>query len=143
MQQLTLDTCIGKTVLVALSYFSATNELLKQSLLAGEVISADSEQGLTILLAASNNDVDAANNKTHHKSHNKQENKPQLIIPADFSCWFTAPKGSFHTSQKDIKIIDPNFLITWDIYQQQDKSIVDQDQQWWQWRPRQAPPSVG
>jgi len=131
MQQLTLTTCIGKTVLVALSYFNATNEPLKQSLLAGKVISADSEQGLTILLTASNNDL------------NDELNKPQLIIPADFSCWFTAPKGDFHTSQKDVKITDPDYLVTWDIYQQQDKHIADKDQQWWQWHPRQVPPSVG
>lgn len=116
---------INKTCVIGLSYFDSKNNLIKQSMLGGKVISADTENGITLKLATDSNDNNSAN----------------FIIPAELSCWFIAPKGDFHTSDKNIKITNPDYLITWDIFQTKaDKS--DGEQQWWQWRPRTVPPKL-
>ena len=47
---LTLETTIEKTCLIGLTYFTAEGEMLKQSLLAGKVISCDAEKGIGIAL---------------------------------------------------------------------------------------------
>jgi len=52
---------------------------------------------------------------------NDKNTAANFILPTDLSCWFTAPKGEFHTSQRGVKIINPDYLVTWDIYQVKDK----------------------
>jgi len=57
--------------------------------------------------------------------------------------------GEFHTSHEQVKIVDPNFLVTWDIYQtkshdksQQGEKSQEGQQQWWKWYPRTEDPMV-
>ncbi|AQS36774.1 hypothetical protein Sps_01609 [Shewanella psychrophila] len=144
---LTLETTIEKTCLIGLTYFNAEGEMLKQSLLAGKVSSSDEEKGIGIELFA---------------KEGSESGSKQFLIPTDLSCWFTAPKGRFHTSVEGVTVTDPNYLITWDIYQTRsykqtsdkeeaaqqkpDKQIDKQEaeqMQWWEWKPRIEQPKVG
>ncbi len=127
-----IEDTLNKSCLIGLSYFNAQGEQLKQNTLAGRVINVDNEMGITIELSTLNDKNTAAN----------------FILPTDLSCWFTAPKGEFHTSQRGVKIINPDYLVTWDIYQVKDKKKEDSheqnnEQQWWQWQPRTQAPNVG
>lgn len=132
-----LEDSINKTCLIGLTYFSVKGEQLKQTLLAGTVISVDKEMGITIALLIADSQT------------NKPEKAPEFILPANLSCWFNAPKGDYHTSHNNVKITDPNFLVTWDIYQTTSKDSdnnkeesKDGEQQWWEWHPRTADPTV-
>jgi hypothetical protein len=125
-----LKDTLEKTCLVALSYFDSNNQALKQSVIAGKVIAVDKEVGITLMLFTENESLPESQNKT-----------AKLIIPADLSCWFTAPQGDFHTSNGEAKITNPDFLVTWDIHQtKEDKK--EGEQQWWQWFPRTEAPQI-
>ena len=128
---LTLDNIIGKTCIIGLSYFDQAGEMLKQSLLGGRVISVDKEMGIAIEL------VSAQTKKPNDKA-------AEFLIPSTLTCWFVAPKGDFHTSQEGLKIVNPDYLVTWDIYQTKSKNEVKEgQQQWWEWTPRTEKPQVG
>ncbi|WP_206485516.1 hypothetical protein [Thalassotalea sp. G2M2-11] len=123
----TIAQTVGKTCVVGLSYFDHQANLLKQTTLAGTVIEADTKTGITLALA--NNDTSATTQAAH------------FILPTALSCWFTAPKGDFHTSDKQVKISDPDYFVTWDIFQTKPSSN-DGEHQWWQWFPRNTPPQI-
>lgn len=132
---LTLDNVVGKTCLIGLSYFDKKGEQLKQSMLGGIVKSVDKEMGITIELAQASAD---------NKKAKKGDKIPEFLIPSTLTCWFVAPKGDFHTSTDSVKIVNPDYLVTWDIHQTQDSgSIEDGQQQWWEWVPRTVEPQVG
>ena len=132
-----IEDTLHKTCLIGLTYFTAQGESLKQSILAGTVTSVDTEMGITLTLLSST----------------PQEKTAQFIIPTNLSCWFNAPKGEFHTSQAGVKIIDPDYLVTWDIYQtkaeknnensKEKNTSQDGEQQWWKWIPRAEAPQIG
>jgi len=145
----TLNDTLQKKCLIGLTYFDVNGVQLKQTLLAGTVTSVDEEMGIKLNLLT----LDSVK-KNHNKSANKTSfkgKKAEFILPANTSCWFTAPKGDFHTSVENVKITDPDYLITWDIYQTKAQktadgikdNIKDGEQQWWQWRPRTQKPQVG
>jgi len=123
---------LQKTCLVGLSYFNVQEEMLKQTILAGKVIAVDKEMGITIAL--------------FDKDMKTNDQSAHFILPSDLSCWFNAPKGEFHTTQAEVKIINPDYLVTWDIYQTKadnNSSKQDGEQQWWQWHPRNQAPQIG
>ena len=158
-----IEDTLNKSCLIGLSYFNVQGEQLNQNILAGRVVSVDSELGITVeLLSASNVSSDelSSNEFSSNKlSSNNKKKGANFILPSDLSCWFTAPKGEFHTSQNGTKIINPDYLVTWDIFQTkeqqtneqqgnlQEKSSIekvkDGEQQWWQWSPRTQSPNVG
>ena len=129
-----LNDTLTKRCLIGLTYFDATGKELKQQLLGGVVKSVDAEMGITLTLLG---------NKLGNKS---SEKNAEFIIPANLACWFNAPKGDFHTSNSDIKISNPDYLITWDIYQTTKKpeqgKPEEGEQQWWEWVPRTQDPQV-
>ena len=135
-----IEDTLNKTCLLGLSYFDVAGNQLKQTILAGTVVAVDNEIGITVLLNQAETTEKSAKNKDAH-----------FILPTNLSCWFTAPQGEFHTSTEGVKIINPDYLVTWDIYQtkeaKQNNSVsgADQDgeQQWWQWQPRTQAPSIG
>jgi hypothetical protein len=143
----TIEDTLNKTCLVGLSYFDAQGEQLKQNIISGRVIKVDSEMGITIELPTLNNE----RNKKDSVDKSAKSQTAHFILPTDLSCWFNAPKGEFHTSQAGVKIVNPDYLVTWDIYQLKDKqnedktkkTVQDSQQQWWQWRPRTQAPNVG
>lgn len=120
-----LDDTLNKSCLIGLSYFNFDGELVKQSLLAGVVKTADQENGITIALTQKSDGSSA-----------------DFMLPSDLRCWFEAPPGEYHTSQEGVKLINPDFLVTWDIYQSK-KIEGDREQQWWEWVPRTEAPQVG
>ena len=131
-----LEDTLNKTCLLGLSYFNVAGDQLKQTILAGTVIAVDKEIGITIQLL-------------QHKEAKKS--KANFILPTNLACLFNAPQGDFHTSTQGVKITNPDYLVTWDIYQtKEDQSAIkatkhsqDSEQQWWQWRPRTEPPKIG
>lgn len=127
-----IQQCLDKSILIGLSYFDADNQLLEQKLLGGTVIKVDKENGLSILL--SGQDEATSDKKNPAK-------RPEFILPTNLTCWFIAPQGTFHTSDHS-KITNPDYLVTWDIYQTK-KDKEDGEQQWWEWVPRTTPPQVG
>ncbi|MEW6995797.1 hypothetical protein AADZ84_16220 [Colwelliaceae bacterium MEBiC 14330] len=133
-----LEDTLQKRCLIGLTYFDADGNELKKQLLAGTVIAVDAEMGITLKLLSANEQT------TNNPSQTKAAN---FIIPATLSCWFSAPKGEFHTSHEQVKMKDPDFLVTWDIYQtkshgQQGDKSQEGVQQWWQWYPRTQDPQV-
>jgi len=146
----TIEDTLNKTCLIGLSYFNVQGEQLKQNIIAGRVIKVDSEMGITVELYGLDNKADSKlDNK--NKAGTAQSQHAHFILPTDLSCWFNAPKGEFPTNQAGVKIVNPDYLVTWDIYQLKDqknsektpKSSQDSEQQWWQWRPRTQSPNVG
>ena len=132
--ELTLEQTINKTCLIGLSYFDVAHNLLKQSMLAGTVTAVDKEMGITVSLLTT-----AEKNTATQKPAN-------FIIPANLVCWFIAPKGDFHTSQAGVKITNPDYLVTWDIYQTKEQGSQQESegqQQWWKWQPRTEAPQIG
>jgi len=128
----TLEDTLQKSCLIGLTYFDIDGKELKKQLLAGTVVAVDAEMGITIKL------LSAESNSNNSKDAN-------FIIPATLSCWFQAPKGEFHTSNEQVKIVNPDYLVTWDIYQtknQQDAKSQEGQQQWWKWYPRTEDPRV-
>ncbi len=141
----TLEDTLQKTCLIGLSYFDIDGKELKKQLLAGTITAVDAEMGITVTLLTAN--TNAENKKAASKNDTQKD--ANFIIPATLSCWFTAPKGEFHTSHEHVKIKDPDFLVTWDIYQtksngksQKDKKSQEGEQQWWKWYPRTEDPRV-
>jgi len=114
---------VNKSCLIALSYFDITGKTLKKSVLAGTVKSVDKETGIALQLVSDTS------------------SQAEFIIPCDLSCWFVAPSGEFHTSQSDMKVVNPDYLITWDIHQTK-SDTPDGEQQWWQWQPRCIKPNI-
>jgi hypothetical protein len=145
----TLNDTLQKKCLIGLTYFDVNGVQLKQTLLAGTVTSVDEEMGIKLNLLTLGSASNTNNRST--KKKNTQHKEAEFILPANTSCWFTAPKGDFHTSAENVKITDPDYLITWDIYQTKAQkttdgikdNIRDGEQQWWQWRPRTEKPQVG
>ncbi len=122
-----ISQCLNKSILIGLSYFNAQDKLLEQKCLGGTVVRVDKEQGITIILAGQAKQADGAATA-------------EFILPSDLSCWFISPKGEFPVGNS--KIINPDYLVTWDVYQtKEDKA--DGEQQWWEWVPRTTPPQVG
>ncbi|NHN35881.1 hypothetical protein G8764_01065 [Pseudomaricurvus alcaniphilus] len=128
---MTLTDIIDKTCLIGLSYFNLQEELVKQSQLAGVVVAANEEDGISVQLQSAGADSKG------------EDGKPAIfILPPSLSCWFHAPKGHFRNPATQVDIRDPDYLVTWDIYQTQDNSQEGQHE-WWEWVPRTAPPQVG
>ena len=117
--QLTLDNIRGLKVIVGLTYYSPSGDVLMQRQLGGQVLRVDKQEGIML----------------------KQGGDQHFVIPSDLRCWFTAPPGDYH-DESGKKISDPDFLICWDIHQTQ-RGVEDQQHQWWEWVPCTVVPGVG
>ena len=127
----TLQDTLNKSCLVGLTYFDVDGNELKRQLLGGTVIEMSEEMGITISLFTT--------------KKNQAKKAAHFIIPSNLSCWFIAPKGEFHTTGEGIRVVNPDYLVTWDIYQtkeQDGNSKKDSQQQWWKWYPRTEEPVV-
>lgn len=140
---------INKTALIGLSYHDQSGNLIKQNQICGRVIKADNENGITLELLPPENPPATDKAKTQQSelesnpvAKTDSDEPAHFILPADLSCWFKAPKGQYRNDTANINITDPDFLVTWDIYQKQD-SVAEGQHQWWEWVPRSVPPVVG
>ncbi len=124
-----LEDTLNKTCLIGLTYFDKSGEVIKQSMLGGLVTKVDQEMGITIELST---------------TESAKKKAPDFLIPSTLTCWFVAPKGEFHTSQEGVKLVNPDYLVTWDIHQTKEKEeVAEGEQQWWEWVPRSEKPQVG
>ncbi|MDX1694418.1 MAG: hypothetical protein R3208_11695 [Ketobacteraceae bacterium] len=118
---ISLSTILNHTVIVGLSYFDSEGNLVSQRQLGGVVIETDQEKGIAI------------------KRHGGSDQ--YFVLPASLLCWFHAPRGHFYDSESGALIENPDFLVTWDVFQQQE-DVDEGNHQWWEWRPRTTPPQV-
>lgn len=116
---ISMNNILSKKIVIGLSYFDHNKLLLNQKQLMGTVSKVDKQQGISILLT----------------------DKSLFVIPCDLTAWFTAPKGRYFDKVHRIDMEDPDYLITWDIYQKQ-RAVKDNIHQWWDWKPRTTRPEV-
>lgn len=123
---MTLSDLPQKTCVIGLSYFDVSGELLKQSQLCGCVVAADKEQGIDIKLQHTAATDDAA----------------VFTLPPSLDAWFIAPAGHYKNAESGVDMLNPDYLVTWDIHKtRQDKA--DGEHEWWNWLPRTQAPQVG
>ena len=121
-----LNDIINKSCVIGLSYFDGDDQLLKQSMLAGNVTATDEENGITVALITK--DI--------------VDSPPVFILPSSLAPWFNAPKGSYKDESSNVLIENPDYLVTWDIHRTQENK-EEGDHEWWNWVPRTTPPTVG
>jgi len=125
-----LSDLLQKTCLIGLSYFDTEGVLLKQSQLAGTVVAVDAEEGISIELNAT-------------PSTDTNDGKPAVFhLPSSLSAWFVAPPGHYRNAEQQLDILNPDYLVTWDIRKTK-KGTAEGQHEWWEWVPRTAPPQVG
>lgn len=132
---ITLESIIGKTVLVGLSYYDKDGELLQTRQLSGKVVETDDEKGIAIKLPI-------APEASSNEAHQEEPKNEHFVLPSSLSCWFKAPPGHYKNPTNQIDITDPDFLVTWDIHQKQEQ-VDEGDHQWWEWVPNTVSPEVG
>ena len=120
---LTLDQLMGKTAVIGLSYFDTAENLMSQRQLAGQVIKVTPDDGITLQLLG--------------------DGAADFIIPSDLSPWFIAPEGRFFDKTSAMEIVNPDYLVTWNVHQTQSENIEDKTHQWWDWVPCVVAPQVG
>ena len=122
---MTLHELLQKTCLIGLTYLDSQGNVLKTAQYAGTVVQVDEQEGITVELFALGEDTP----------------KAQFHLPPGLEAWFIAPKGHYRDVQSGIDIRDPDYFVTWDIVRKRD-DMADGQQQWWEWHPRTAAPSV-
>lgn len=121
-----LEDLIGKTCVIGLSYFDLGGELMKQAQFAGEVVKVDAENGISVRLRHTDASVE----------------KAEFIVPPKLAPWFKAPPGHYRHAPTGVDIVNPDFVVTWDIHRTQDNTAEGQHE-WWEWVPNTQPPQVG
>lgn len=125
---MTLQDILNKTCLIGLTYVNTDGDILKLAQYAGTVTKVDEEEGITIKL----NEV---------AGHTYENGAPNFHLPPSLDAWFVAPKGHYKNSAHHIDMVDPDYMVTWDIVKKKDDTPEGQ-QEWWEWHPRTAPPKV-
>jgi hypothetical protein len=124
-----LEDLINKTCLIGLTYINSNGDVLKMAQYAGTVKEVDAEEGIKVnLMAVEGSETPA--NKT-----------PNFHLPPSLDAWFVAPAGHFKNAQHNIDIENPDYFVTWDVVKKKDDTEEGQ-QEWWEWHPRTANPSV-
>lgn len=121
-----LDDLLGKSCVIGLSYFGLDGELLRQSQYAGRVGKIDAELGISITLQHSDAETAAAD----------------FILPPNLSAWFIAPPGQYRHPPSGVDMLNPDYLVTWNVYRTQGDKAEGQHE-WWDWVPNTERPQVG
>ena len=121
-----LDDVLGKSCVIGLSYFGLNGELLKQSQCCGIVTVVDREQGISVQLQHSDPVVA----------------QPVFILPPNLDAWFKAAAGHYRHAESGMDMLNPDYLVTWNIYRTQGNAAEGQHE-WWEWLPNTTPPQVG
>ena len=117
-----LKVLLGKTVLAGLRYHDLQGALLQQRQIYGEVVRVTPNDGITLRFV---------------------DGKTEFTLPSTLSPWFIAPKGDYVNADLQVKISNPDYLVTWDIYKTQDITKPKGEHEWWEWQPNTIPPVVG
>lgn len=127
-----LESILNKTALVGLSYFDKQGELLQQRQLCGVVVETDQEKGIALKLLSS---------QTKSEQEGETPAVEHFVLPASLNCWFKAPSGYYKNPESGVDIENPDFLVTWNIHQNQEE-VEDGQHQWWEWVPNTVSPMV-
>ncbi|UTA46887.1 hypothetical protein L1F30_12015 [Simiduia sp. 21SJ11W-1] len=119
-----LNSLIGKTCVIGLSYFDLDGRLLKQSQCCGQVIKTDAELGITLRL------------------QHTQASEAEFILPPNLNAWYKAPAGHYRNAEFGVDMENPDYLVTWDIHRTQQEHREGQHE-WWEWVPNTQAPQVG
>ena len=126
---MTLQDLLNKTCLIGLTYLNSKGDVLKTAQYAGIVKEVDAEEGIKVNLMA----VEGAETPA--------DKTPNFHLPPSLDAWFLAPKGHYKNPEHKIDIQDPDYFVTWDVVKKKDEAQEGQ-QEWWEWHPRTANPSV-
>jgi len=139
-----LTEILNKTCVIGLSYLDGKEQLLKESMLAGKVIAADEQKGIQIALVNTGNNSSIHMNESSCEGGDKKNKEKHAVftLPSSLSAWFIAPGGNYKNEKNEFLIENPDYLVTWDIKQMQEKK-QDKVHQWWSWQPRTTSPEVG
>lgn len=121
-----LEDLLGKTCVIGLSYYGLDGELLKQSQCGGEVGAVDREQGVSVQLRHSDPTVA----------------QPVFMLPPNLAAWYKAAPGRYRHAETGMDMLNPDFLVTWNIYRTQ-RNTAEGRHEWWEWMPNAMPPQVG
>lgn len=121
-----LEDLPGKTCVIGLSYFGLEGELLKQSQCAGTVSAVDGELGISVQLQHSDPAVA----------------QPVFMLPPNLACWFKAAPGRYRHADTGMDMLNPDYLVTWDIHRTQ-RNTAEGKHEWWEWVPNTVAPQVG
>ena len=121
-----LEDLLGKTCVIGLSYFGLDGRLLKQSQCGGEVSAVDHELGISVQLRHSDPAVA----------------QPAFMLPPNLAAWFKAAPGRYRHAETGMDMLDPDFLVTWNIHRTQSNTAEGQHE-WWEWLPNTVAPQVG
>lgn len=113
---------LHKRAVVGLSYFDHQDNLLSQKQIAGTVVRVTPEDGITLKLS---------------------DDKTEFTLPSDLSPWFVAPQGNYVDQETRQQIVNPDYLVTWNIYRTKAKDSEDKQHEWWEWVPCTEAPAVG
>lgn len=116
----------GKTCVIGLSYFGLEGELLKQTQCCGTVSAVDKEQGISVQL--------------QHRDPTVAQ--PAFILPPNLDAWFKAAPGHYRHAETGMDMLNPDYLVTWNIYRTQGNATEGQHE-WWEWLPNTTAPQVG
>lgn len=121
-----LDDVLGKTCVIGVSYFDPEGALMKQTQFAGAVVKVDAEMGITIQLRHADASVEQA----------------EFILPPNLAAWFKAPPGHYRHAPSGVDMLNPDFVVTWDVHRTRSTAAEGQHE-WWEWVPNTEPPQVG
>ncbi len=107
--QAPLETLLDKVALAGLNYFEADASPVRQRLVAGTVVRASSLDGITLQLL---------------------DGRTEITLPADLSPWCPAPGGRYFCCESGAEVLDPDYLVCWDIYHHGDGA-----EEWCEWVP--------
>jgi hypothetical protein len=112
---------LTKRIVVGLRYYDfGKHNLLQQKLVYGVVVKVMEEDGIVVELAP---------------------NSEPFTLPSDLSSWHLAPSGRFVVDDLDDDVVDPDYLVRWDIVrgeQSNDKG----EHEWWEWQAVSEPPNI-
>lgn len=122
----------GATCVIGISYFDERGELLKRSQLCGSVVKADAEEGIVVALNPAKSTVLASD----------AGKSPHFNLPPNLAPWFRAPEGRYQDPESGAEIINPDYLVAWDVTRSK-AAKADGEHQWWEWTPCLEQPQVG
>ncbi|CAH0992065.1 hypothetical protein SIN8267_02180 [Sinobacterium norvegicum] len=121
MSSIDRSQLLTKRIIIGLRYYDFEKQnLLQQKLLYGVVVKVMEEDGIVVELAP--------------------KSEP-FTLPSDISSWHPAPSGSFVVDELDDDVVDPDYLVRWDIVrgeQSNDKG----EHEWWQWQAISEAPTI-
>jgi len=115
---------LTRRVIIGLRYYDHNrSSLLKERLIYGVVVKVMDEDGIIIELAP---------------------DSQAFTLPSDISGWHHAPPAHYMVPGIDDDVVNPDYLVRWDIVRQSDSSAQQSDgeHQWWEWQTVSESPII-